>query len=176
MVAAAVRRLLQTRPTAPLAVVRYHHQATTAQKEAGQGRPSPAATVLQPVSFYLADAPDAAAYEELRRGCETAMRRLIAEVEKEVETTVPKRDPETGETRSPARLTSLRKVSVRLMLAARGLPGRPIHITGGVIARMGIDAASRRKVDNVILDGVEYAQAVHEQPHRARRDMHDLTR
>ncbi|MFC7723386.1 hypothetical protein [Nonomuraea recticatena] len=39
---------------------------------------------------------------------------------------------------------------------------------------MAIDRVARRSVDRVLKAAVDYADDVHEQPHRARRDMHRL--
>ncbi|MEU4548747.1 hypothetical protein [Nonomuraea dietziae] len=175
VIAAAVQRFLEQRPPDPLHVVRYHYQAVQAQKRAGQGHYSPAAPIHQQVSFYLTEQLTAV-YEALRKSCESAMVALIAELEEQAAAEIPDHDLDTGEVRPPRLLAGLRAMTVRMRLAGRGLPDRPIRITGGVIARMAIDQAARRKVDNVLLDAVRYASDVHDQPHRARRDMHRLRR
>lgn len=175
VIAATVRRLLDRRPPEPLDVVRYHYRAVQAQKAAGQGDHSPEAPVLQPVSFYLSE-DVADEWEALRDSCATALHRHTRALYAAVAEEITNIDPDTGEIRPDRLVERLREASVVMRLAAQGLPHRPINITAGVIGRMAIDAAARRKVDLVVLEGVAWASEVHQVPQRGRKDMYDLTR
>ncbi|MFG2007288.1 hypothetical protein ACGFNU_49875 [Spirillospora sp. NPDC048911] len=53
----------------------------------------------------------------------------------------------------------------------RRAPGTPYRIPAGTLARMAIDRWARRPVEQVVLAAVSYATAVHQQPHRTRRDI-----
>ncbi|MGV9383503.1 hypothetical protein ACWDRB_47355 [Nonomuraea sp. NPDC003707] len=154
VIAAAVQELLDLRPPDDLAVARYAHRAATAQKAAGQGGPvSEHATVHQPVTFYLPEGL-AARYDALRASTFRTVDELIWELRGEA------RKMEDGALWLVKRLAEL------------GLPHKAFRITGGVIARMAIDHVRRRKPDRVVAAAVDYAAEAHEQPHRARRDMH----
>ncbi|MFI7049025.1 hypothetical protein [Streptosporangium sandarakinum] len=166
MIAAAVADLLDHAPPAELDLARYAHRAAEAQKHAGQGHPSTHAPVHQPVSFYLPP-PLAARYEQLRRAALDHVHELLRSLRKQAHDRYP------GADQKPDRTLWVTGRFTRLGLPT--MPTRAPWITGGVIARMAIDRAGRRSVDHVIRAAVDYAAATHDQPHRARRDMHRLT-
>jgi len=56
------------------------------------------------------------------------------------------------------------------------VPWRLSKVPGGALARMAIDRWARRSADRVAGDAAAYSADAHEQPHRGRRDMHELRR
>jgi hypothetical protein len=117
-----------------------------------------------PVSFYL-PAPLAEPYEALR---ESAYRR-VKKIHQDLKAEARRRYP------VPTQVEE-RAVFIATELTRLDVPARLPTITAGAIARMAIDRWRRRAVDKVAQAAVAYAAEVHDQPHRARRDMQKLRR
>jgi hypothetical protein len=163
-IAAAVAELLAKHRPEPLDLARYAYAGQQAQREAGGG--GDAAARYPPVSYYLpAELSDAA--EELRDLAWQA----VAKVHGELRAKARERHP--GNT--PAAATA-RAMWMAGELARRGLPLGVRQVPRGAIARMAIGRWARRGPDRVAADAVNFAADTHRQPHRARRDMHQLRR
>ncbi|MEU1883401.1 hypothetical protein ABZ470_39360 [Streptosporangium sp. NPDC020072] len=161
---AALTEALIRHPPSGLDIARYVDRAITAQKLAGQGNLGPHAPILNPVSFYLtADTADRCL--ALLSTSYQAVLQVHQQLNEQARTTFPNRNQ-----------AQERRIFVLEELARRRVPVRPYRPTNGVLARMAIDRAARRSVDRVLIEAVDYAQRVHDQPHRARRDMHVLDR
>jgi hypothetical protein len=165
-VAAAVAELLGQRPPAPLDLARYAYAGMKAQQAAAAGRGAEdTAPLYPPVSWYLpADIAEQA--EELRAAAYSAVVEAVLEVRREANERHPGGTREAAVARAlfeSGELARLRLPFVR-------------QIPRGAIARMGIDRWARRSPARVAADAVAYAADAHEQPHRARADMHKLQR
>jgi hypothetical protein len=165
IIAAAVADLLRQAP-GELEIARYAHAGWQAQQAAGRGEgDDDRAPLYPPVSFYLP--PELAGqYEALRV---RALER-VWEVQRELEDEAARRYPDEKK-QAAERVGWLAGEMVRL-----GVPSRPRRVTGGALARMAIDRWARRSADQVAADAVAYSADAHEQPHRGRRDMHQLRR
>ena len=163
-IAAAVAELLRS-PPAPLDLARYAYAGMQAQQATAQGqRSNDAAAVYTPASWYL-PADIAAQAGQLRADAYAAARRIHLEVAAEAE----RRHPGNGRDAATAR--ALFAIGE---LARHGLPPYLRQVPRGAIARMAIDRWARRGAERVAADAVDYAASVHDQPHRARRDMRKL--
>jgi hypothetical protein len=162
VIAAAVRELLGQAP-GELEVARYAHAGWQAQKAAARGGLNDAqAPLYPPVSFYLA-AGLAAEYDDLRERACKGPRAMLQELESEA----ARRFPEDQAARRGWLAGELR---------ARGIPARLAKVPGGVLARMAIDRWVHRAVEQAVAQAVAYGADTHDQPHRGRRDMHELRR
>jgi hypothetical protein len=161
-IAAAVAELLAEDPPDEAAVMRYTVATRLAQKLNSDGGAD--APRWPPVSFYLAgELADAAASlrERAWSWCVQVHDQLHAEAAEKFPS--PAQAPE-------------RREWVRRQLTELGVPERLYRVPAGTLARMAIDRWRRRAVDRVAAAAVKYAEDAHEQPHRARRDMHHLRR
>ncbi|WP_188186988.1 hypothetical protein [Nonomuraea sp. SYSU D8015] len=166
VIATAVLTLLDEDPPTGIEIIRYTWQTIQGHKLAGQGiRVGDNIAVHKPVDFYL-PATVADRYDQLSRGAAHDYHSLVQNLEEQALSMVPS---------TTDKHLDLRRQWVRDELGARGLPvrGAP-RVPAGVLARMAIDAAKSRSVDHLLLAAVQYAKDVHTQPHRARRDMHNL--
>jgi hypothetical protein len=164
-VAAAAADLLR-QPPGPLELARYAYASMQAASDAAHGgADADEAPLYPPVSWYL-PAPLAARAEQLRADACAAVRAARDEALAEAARIYP------GRTRPGALARDLHAAG---KLARAGLPYSR-QVPRGTIARMAIDRWARRHPDDVAADAVAYAAAVHQQPHRARRDMRRLTR
>jgi hypothetical protein len=155
--------LLLRRPPAPLDLARYAYASMLATR--GPGRSENGAQLYPPVSWYLPRWLTGPA-EELRAGAWNAALQAHDEAESGAARLYP------GQTRAAARARCSYK---RAVLARAGLPASR-QIPRGAIARMAVDLWAQRRPDDVAADAVAYAAEVHQQPHRARRDMRALER
>lgn len=162
-VAAAVADLLLRQPPPPLELARYAYASMTATSS--RGRSDDAAQLYPPVSWYLPQWLTGPA-EELRAAAWNDVLHAHDEAESEAARFHP------GKTRAAAMARCSHKESI---LARAGLPVSR-QIPRGAIARMAIDLWTSRHPDDVAADAVAYAAEVHQQPHRARRDMRTLER
>jgi hypothetical protein len=163
-IAAAVTEWLAAGPE-PMALARYADASWQAQRSAAAvSRDAAAAPVYPPVSWYL-PGELAAALEELRARAQQA----AAQARSEVAAEAPRRYPDPGQAADRRRwyLDELRR---------QDIPLRGAQVPRGVPARLAIDAWARRGADQVCAAAAGYAAQWHEQPHRARRDMHTLQR
>ncbi|MGW2220485.1 hypothetical protein ACWCSD_36345 [Nonomuraea sp. NPDC001684] len=161
VIAAAVTELLEQKPPDSLDVARYACRTVREQRLIAVNGVTPESPVHKKVSFYLI-AKTAAHWEMLRAAAFQRQRDEVKALHVEAEQRYP-----AGEQRKE------RAQWVWRQLNRLGLPEQPVKIPGGVIGRMAIDyVAKRRGVDRVVGDAVRYASEVHEQPHRARRDVH----
>ena len=140
-----------------------------ARQAAGQGGgPGDAAEMTPaypPVSWYL-PADIASEAEQLRGAAYAAVLAARDEVRRQAYDQFP------GGTDAAA---AAQAVFMLAELARMGLPFCK-QIPRGTIARMAVDRWGHRGPDPVAADAVAYAAAIHEQPHRARRDMRPLRR
>ena len=150
-IAAAVADLLR-QPPEPLELARYAYASMQAARHAARSREAGEAPLYPPVSWYLPQWLTVPA-EQLRAAALAAVRRAQDEVDAR---------PHPGTTRAAA-------------LACAGLPFTR-QIPRGAIARMAIDRWAPRHPDDVAVAAAAYASVVHQQPHRARRDMRRLAR
>lgn len=162
-VAAAVADLLLRQPPPPLELARYTYASMTATR--GRGRSDGGAQLYPPVSWYLPHWLTGPA-EALRAAAWNAVLQAHDEAETEAACFYP------GKTRAAAMARCSHKGAV---LARAGLP-LSRQIPRGAIARMAVDLWTPRHPDAVTADAVAYAAEVHQQPHRARRDMRTLER
>jgi hypothetical protein len=163
VIAAAVVDLLDNRPPGELEVARYAVRARAATRAAADST-SDDLPRFSPVSFYLP--PDLAdRYERLRVGAFDAVLHIHRELVEEAAQRYP----------DPAQADQAR-AWLHGQLHEHELPRRMHQVPRGVIARMAIDHWRRRSADRAVGDAVEYAVKVHDQPHRARRDMHQIRR
>jgi hypothetical protein len=154
-VAAAVRDLLRHDPPAGLALARYAEAGRLAALRGGAAAP-----VCQPVSFYLPE-DLAGSLEELRAQARQDLMEAYNELWREAEQQQP------GDEKQQA-------AWFRSQVRQRNLPARARQIPRGALARMAIDRWARRGADRVATDAEDYAAEVHQQVHRARRDMRQL--
>lgn len=163
-VAAAVADLLLRQPPEPLELACYAYASMQAARLPGRGE-SDEAQLYPPVSWYLPQWLTASA-EQLRTGALNAALQVHDEAETEAARLYP------GMTRAMAVARYLHKAAV---VARAGLPFTR-QVPRGAIARMAIDLWAPRHPDDVAAAAVAYAAEVHQQPHRARRDMRTLAR
>jgi len=165
VIAAAVTELLRQAAPGELDLARYAHAAWHAQRAAGRGQgDDDRAPRYPPVSFYL-PAELAVEYEALRlRAAER-----VLEVHRELGEEAVRRYPDEQQARERAGW-------ITAELARLGVPWRLSKVPGGALARMAIDRWARRSADRVAGDAAAYSADAHEQPHRGRRDMHELRR
>jgi hypothetical protein len=156
-IAAAVQDLLETSRPAGLEMARYAEATRLAAARGG-----PAAPICQPVSFYLPE-DLAAAAEQLRAQAPGEVIAAHNELQREAEKQFPSDEKQQA-------------LWVSAQLTRRGIPHRVRQVPRGAIARIAIDRWARRSADRVAADAVAYAAAVHDQAHRARRDMSQLQR
>jgi hypothetical protein len=163
--AAAVASLLAA-PPEPLDLVRYADRLHQGLQAAGRaGTDSDLLPVYPPVSFYLpADLADR--YEQLREVAYRDALRRRGEIEEEAWRRYPDARGQAGE----------RVAWCLAQMVTAHLPLRIRTVPRGVLARLAIDRWARRSPDRVAAAAVAHAQEVHEQPHRARRDMRQLRR
>jgi hypothetical protein len=162
--AAAVDDLL-ARPPAALELVRYADRVHHGLLAAGRGSDSDDLPVYPPVSFYL-PGQVATAYEQLRQIAYVEAVEQRHRLHEEAWQRYPERRLQAGE----------RVAWFLAQMSAAGLPLRIRTVPRGVLARLAIDRWARRSADRVAAAAVAHAQEVHEQPHRARRDMRQLRR
>lgn len=153
-IGAAVLSLLASDP-APLelaqAATRYRRRLATARDGRFPG--------AKPASFYL-PAGVGRIVDELVANAMSAHRQLIDDASAQAYTLFP--GPQS---------TGLRHDYVAGQLAGHGLPEKVYKVPAGTVARMAIRRWSRRTVPAVLRDAVDYASAVHTQPHRVRIDI-----
>ncbi|WP_043637297.1 hypothetical protein [Nonomuraea candida] len=159
VIATAVIRYMR-RPPEPLDVARYAHASRQAQIDIGRFGARENSPVHKKVSFYLPE-DVATRWENLRKATGPAVVEFVKALRAQVEEEFP--GPERQRERGMA---------FWMRLTASGLPEHPPRIPGGVIARMAIDKHARRDVEKMILEAAVYAEEVHVQPHRTRRDVH----
>ncbi|MFG6197733.1 hypothetical protein [Nonomuraea sp. JJY05] len=159
VIGTAVIRFMK-RPPQALDVARYAHASRQAQIDIGRFGARSDSPVHKKVSFYLPEGV-AIEWENLRKATEPAVREFVKALRAQVQEEFPRPEQERE-----------RAMAFWFRLAASGLPEHPPRIPGGVIARMAIDKHADRDVEQMILDAVEYAEEIHEQPHRTRRDVH----
>jgi hypothetical protein len=173
-IAAAVNHMLARQPPEPLEVVSYAYRGIRAQWLAGQGRGQPGrAPVRPPVSYYL-PAELAGEAEKLAGEAPWAALKRYNEILADAAGRWPGEEgPAPGQ----------RAAYVATQVEHEGLyylghkPNTRLrNVPAGVIGRMAIDRWARRPVDDVIAAAVDWCQFHHEQWHRARYDMHKLTR
>jgi hypothetical protein len=171
-IAAAAAELLAAGPD-PMAVARYADASWQAQRAAAAGsRDSAAAPVYPPVSWYLPTGL-ADTWEELRYQA----RATAAQARNDVITEAEQRYPADGPDGQPSPECERHRRRWYLdQLRERNIPLRGAQIPRGVLARMAIDAWARHTPDEVCAAAVDHAAEWHEQPHRGRRDMHQLQR
>jgi hypothetical protein len=173
-IAAAVEHRLTAQPPAPLEIASYAYRAIREQWLAGQGRGQPArAAVRPPVSYYLpAELADEA--EKLADAAPLAALRRYNEIRKEAAEQWPgEEDPAVNQR---AAYVAAQVEHEGLYYVGHRRNTRLRSVPAGVIGRMAIDHWARRPVDDVIAAAVDWCQLHHEQWHRARYDMHKLTR
>ncbi len=171
-VAAAVAELLAAGPD-PMVVARAADASWQAQRAAAAGRRDTAAAPVYPgVSWYL-PADLAGIWEELRWQARLTAGRARNEVLAEAEQRYPADGP--GGQPSPECERNRRRWYLD-QLRERDIPLRGAQVPRGVIARMAIDAWARRSPDTVCAAAAGFAAEWHDQPHRGRRDMHQLAR
>jgi hypothetical protein len=124
------------------------------------------------VSWYL-PAELADTWEELRYQARATAARARNDVIAEAEQRYPADGP-AGQP-SPECERNRRRWYLD-QLRDRDIPLRGAQVPRGVIARMAIDAWAGRGVGRVCAAAADYAAQWHDQPHRARRDMHTLQR
>ncbi len=168
-IAAAVAGLLARQPPGPPDLARYAYAGMQAQQAAGRaGVPGDAddtTPMHPPVSWYL-PADIAGEAEQLRAAAYDAVVKARDEVRRQAYDQFP------GFTEAAA---TARALFMLAELASMGLPFCK-QVPRGAIARMAVDRWGPRDPDQVAADAVAYAAAVHDQPHRARRDMRPLRR
>jgi hypothetical protein len=154
---------LLRQPPTPLELARYAYASMAATR--GPGQIGNGAQLYPPVSWYL---PNwlAGPAEQLR----TAAWNAALQAHDDAETEAARFYPGKARTAAMARCSHKREV-----LARTGLPVSR-QIPRGAIARMAVDLWAPRHADDVAADAVAYAALVHQQPHRARRDMRRLER
>jgi hypothetical protein len=161
-VAAATADLLLRQPPEPLELARYAYASMQAAKDAGRIR-NDEAPLYPPVSWYLPGQLRTLA-ERLRASSLAAVIQIHDDAEVEAVRLYP------GRTGAVAR-----GLHVTTILARAALPFTR-QVPRGAIARMAIDLWGSRHPDDVAAIAVAYAAEVHQQPHRARRDMRTLAR
>ncbi|MFC6938136.1 hypothetical protein ACFQHO_53895 [Actinomadura yumaensis] len=148
-------------------VARYSHQIRVEAKMAANSTRDDLPR-FQPVTFTLIK-DNADRYDDLMAQAAREHSRRYFEVKDEAD----RRFPEDHQAEQ-------RLFWFHAELAQRRIPPDFYKITGGIIARMAINAWARRAVDKVVLDAVDYAQRIHldpeQPPRRARRDMQDIGR
>jgi hypothetical protein len=165
-VAAAVVALLAAGPD-PMALARYAEASWRAQRAAADGgRDAAAAPVYPPVSWYLP-----AELADTHAGLRDRAWQAAAQARQEVATEAERRYP--GKDQAAATARALWYLGE---LARRDIPRRAARVPRGVLARMAIDAWASHTPDEVCARAVDHAAQWHEQPHRGRRDMHELQR
>ncbi|MFC4014581.1 hypothetical protein ACFOY2_45675 [Nonomuraea purpurea] len=162
VIATAVIRFMK-RPPKALDVARYAHVSRQALLDVGRFGAGPDSPVHKKVSVYLPE-DVATEWEALRKATEPAVREFVKALRAQVQKEFPGPDQE----RERAYIFWMR-------LHANNLPEHPPRVPGGVIARMAIDKHADRDVEKMILDAVNYAWEIHEQPHRTRRDVRGRT-
>jgi hypothetical protein len=173
-IAAATYHLLSRQPPEPLEIAVYAYRAIREQWLAGQGRGDPGrAPVRPPVSYYLpAELADEA--EKLTDAAPLAARERYHEIAEEAVERWPGEGDDAQRQRGAYVAAQVEHEGLYYLGLKKDTRLRSVPY--GVIGRLAIDHWARRPVDEVIAAAVDWCQFHHEQWHRARHDMHKLTR